>query len=165
MTGKSIKLDKINRKIITTLHTNAGLSNVDLADRVGLSKSACFERVKALKEAGYFGMFVTELDIDRICEHIFAYIEFTLENNTFKNREIFEKKINGIPELMDCFYVTGNYHYISYACCSNVQELNKLCDNLTADESLGIAGIAQRVVLNRAKWHLGYPLDKLRWLD
>ncbi|XQF89458.1 Lrp/AsnC family transcriptional regulator [Pseudoalteromonas espejiana] len=51
---KTIKIDRYNQKILAILHLTADLTNVELAEQVNLSPSACFQRVKALKEAGYF---------------------------------------------------------------------------------------------------------------
>ena len=58
---KNLKLDAINRKILTITHTRANISNQELAQLVGLSNSACFQRVRALKESGYFLSFNTDL--------------------------------------------------------------------------------------------------------
>ena len=60
---KNIKLDEINKKIIAITHTRADISNQELSERVGLSNSACFQRTKALKEAGYLITFHSDLDI------------------------------------------------------------------------------------------------------
>ena len=162
---RPVKLDSVNRKIISLLHTQANMTNVELAERIGLSRSACFARVKALKDAGYFVTFVAEIDMDRVCEHVFAYVEFTLADTSLRVREAFERRINTIPEFMDCFYVSGDVHYISYTCCPSVSALNALIDQLTGDEALKLEKVTARVVLNRAKWHLGYPLSKLKWFD
>lgn len=79
--SKNIKLDDINKKIISITHLQSDISNQELADRIGLSPSACFQRVKALKEAGYFVTFTADLNLDNIVENALAYVEFRLENN------------------------------------------------------------------------------------
>lgn len=167
MTAKQrpIKLDQINRKILSITHLNSDISNQDLAEKVGLSNSACFQRMKALKEAGYFVSFHTDLDLDRMFEHVLAYVEFTLENNNPKSRRAFEAVIEDIPEFMDCLRVTGDVDYISFTCCSNTQTLNALVDQVGGNESLGVKTVKTRIILDRAKWYLGYPLANLKWLD
>jgi len=163
--GKPLKLDRINRRILATLHLEADLSNVELAEKIGLSPSACFQRVKSLRDAGYFVHFHAEVELDRICEHILAYVEFSLHANAPMARRKFELAVNKIPELMDCLRIAGDTDYISFACCSNIQTLQEICDALAADESLQIRRIETRIVLDRAKWFLGYPIDRLKWLD
>lgn len=163
--NRAIKLDKINRKILSITHLNSDISNQELAEQVGLSNSACFQRMKALKEAGYFVSFHTDLDLDRMVEHVLAYVEFTLENNSPQSRQAFEAVIEDIPEFMDCLRVTGDVDYISFTCCSNTQKLNALVDQVGGDATLGVKTVKTRIILDRAKWYLGYPLANLKWLD
>ena len=162
---KKIKLDAINRKILTITHSRSNIPNQELADLVGLSNSACFQRVKALKEAGYFVSFHTDLDLDRMVEHVLAYVEFTLENNSPESRRKFEAVIESIPEYMDCLRVSGDTDYVCFTCCSNSGALNKLVDRVSGNKTLGVKRVVTRVILERAKWYLGYPLEKLQWLE
>ena len=163
--NKTVKMDAINRKILSTLHTQSNLTNQDLADIIALSPSACFQRTKALKEAGYFINFHTEMDLDRICEHVLAYVEFTLNSNTALGRKPFEQKIENIPEFMDCVRVGDEADYISFTCFSDVNALNEACDQLSNNLDLDIKRIKIRMILERAKWCLGYPIDKLKWVE
>lgn len=163
--NKHLKLDRINRKILATVHMQANVSNTELADLVGLSPSACFQRMKALKEAGYFVSFTSELDLERICEHVLAYVEISLEDNGYHIRRKFERTIKDIPEFMDCLRLTGDVDYISFTCFPNVRELNRICDELSANTELHIRKIKTRIVLERAKWFLGYPIAKLKWIE
>lgn len=161
----NIKLDAINKNILSITHLQSDISNQDLADKVGLSPSACFQRVKALKDAGYFVSFHTDLDLDRLVEHLLAYVEFTLENNNLENRRAFETEINKHPEFMDCLRITGDTDYIAFTCCANTQSLNTLIDEVSSNEKAGIKTVKTRIILERSKWYLGYPLEKLKWLD
>lgn len=162
---KPLKLDRINRNILATIHTQANLTNTELADLVGLSPSACYQRMKSLKEAGYFVNFTAELDLDRICDHVLAYVEITLEDNVYRVRRRFESFIQDIPEFMDCLRLTGDIDYICFTCFPNVQELKLVCDELSSHSDLHIKRIKTRIVLDRAKWYLGYPISKLRWIE
>jgi len=162
---KNLKLDAINKMILSITHLNSDISNQELAEKVGLSPSACFQRMKALKEAGYFVSFHTDLDLDRMVENILAYVEFTLENNSTSYRRRFEAVIEEIPEFMDCLRITGDVDYICFTCCSNTQALNILIDEISGREDLGIKIVKTRIILERAKWYLGYPLDRLKWID
>jgi len=162
---KNIKLDAINRNILSITHLQSDISNQDLAYRVGLSPSACFQRVKALKDAGYFVSFHTDLDLDRLVEHVLAYVEFTLENNAVAARMRFEAEIEKYPEFMDCLRVTGDTDYIAFTCSANTQSLNALLDRVSEQEELGIRSVKTRIILERSKWYLGYPLSKLKWIQ
>ncbi|MGB5247539.1 MAG: Lrp/AsnC family transcriptional regulator [Woeseia sp.] len=160
-----VKLDAMNRKIIARIHLEADITNQRLAEEIGLSPAACSQRVTALREAGYFFNFHCEVDLDRTFEHILAYVEFTLSDNTLERRRAFEAEIEKYPEFMDCLRLAGDADYISFTCARNIQELNKICDTVGAKRDLGIERIVTRPILERSKWYLGYPIEKLRWLD
>ena len=161
---KDLKLDAINRKILATIHLNSDITNAKLAEIVNLSPAACSQRANALKEAGYYFNSYTEVDLDRICEHVIAYVEFKLRDNSVEVRRRFEAAIEMMPEFMDCLRVTGESDYISFTCCTNVAELNRLCDELSSNKSLEIQRVVTRLVLERPKFYLGYPIAKLKWL-
>lgn len=160
-----VKLDPINRKIIAKIHLESDITNQRLADEIGLSPAACSQRVTALKEAGYFKTFTSDIDLDRIFEHVLAYVEFTLGDNTAHYRRAFENEIEKYPEFMDCLRLSGDVDYISFTCARNIQELNRICDKISNNTDLGVSRIVTRVILERSKWYLGYPIEKLRWLE
>lgn len=162
---KVIKIDSYNKKIIAILHLQADLTNIELAEKVNLSPSACFQRVKALKEAGYFRTFHADVNLDQLCEHVFAYIEFTLYDNSAPVRKKFANTIRDIPEIMDCLQLSGDVDYISLSCFSNIKKLNITCNELSNNSALSIKHLKTRIVLDRAKWFIGYPLAQLKWLD
>ncbi|MEH6515848.1 MAG: Lrp/AsnC family transcriptional regulator [Halioglobus sp.] len=164
-TSKPIKLDAINRKILAIIHLQADITNAKLAEKVNLSPAACSQRTTALREAGYYFNSHAEVDLGRICEHVIAYVEFTLTDNSPQNRHRFEAAIELLPEFMDCLRLAGETDYISFTCCTNIAELNRLCDEISADTSLNIQKIVTRVVLERPKFYLGYPIAKLKWLE
>ena len=90
---KTIKIDRYNQKILAILHLTADLTNVELAEQVNLSPSACFQRVKALKEAGYFRTFHADINLEQICEHVFAYMEFISNYWNVRKRENNKKNL------------------------------------------------------------------------
>lgn len=159
---KIVKLDKINRNILTTLQLNARISNIDLADKVGLSPSACLQRTKALEDGGYILQYVMSVDLEKICTNVMIYVEITLENHRMADFDRFEKTIRSIPEFVDCLRVSGRFDYIAFVVCSNISAFNALSDDLLT-RNLSISRIASNVVLDKPKWFAGYPLDHLEW--
>lgn len=166
---KPIKIDRFNKKILSILHLElhleSDLTNAELAERVNLSVSACFQRVKMLKEAGYFRTFHADINLERVCDFVMAYLEFTLYDNSAKVRQDFEKTVLDIPEIMDCMKLSGDTDYISFCCFPDLNKLNEICDILSADERLSIKRITVKTVLDRPKFFLGYPLSNLKWLN
>ena len=100
-----------------------------------------------------------------MCEHVFAYVEFTLHDNSAPFKRRFIAAIQEIPEFMDCMQITGKVDYVSFSCFANIAKLNEACTSLSDREDLGIKRIENRIILSREKFFLGYPLAQLKWLD
>ena len=164
MTKKNIKLDRINRRILIELQTDARMSNNELADKIGLSPSACLQRVKALEDAGYIQQYVMAVDLDKLCNNVKAYAMITLKNHTYQDFSIFEKGIRACPQALDCLRVNGGLDYVVFMVCSSIEDFNTLCDELL-QSSLGIAKITSHFVLDEPKWFGGYPLNELEWRE
>lgn len=164
MTKKNIKLDRINRRILIELQTDARMSNNELADKIGLSPSACLQRVKALEDAGYIQQYVMAVDLDKLCNNVKAYAMITLKNHTYQDFSIFEKGIRSCPQALDCLRVNGGLDYVVFMVCSSIEDFNSLCDELL-QSPLGIAKITSHFVLDEPKWFAGYPLNELEWRE
>ncbi len=162
MTKKPIKLDKINKKILIELQNNSRISNNELSEKVGLSPSACFQRVKAMEDAGYILQYVMVLDVNKLCVNIKAYAHIYLKSNNYQQCDIFEKEIRKYKQVVDCLKVNGEIDYICFVMCTSVEEFNTMCDELLQAD-LGIEKITSHFVLNEAKWFGGYPLEILQW--
>jgi DNA-binding Lrp family transcriptional regulator len=104
---RTIKIDAIHRKMLAIVQKRADITNQELADLIGLSPAACSQRMNALKEAGYFISFHAEVDLERLCEHVLAYVEFTLKSNDPETRARFAAAIEEIPEFMDCLRLSA----------------------------------------------------------
>lgn len=159
-----VKLDRINRKILTELQSNARISNIELAEKVGLSPSACLQRTKALEDSGYIVQYTMAVDLDKICTNVMVYVEFTLEKHRLQDLERFERTMRAIPQIVDCLRVSGRFDYISFVVCNSIADFNKLCDDLLSRD-LGISSIRSNVVLDKPKWFGGYPFDYLEWKE
>jgi len=161
---KRLKMDRLNRRILIALQQNGRISNLELAQRVGLSPSACLQRTKALEEAGCIVQYMAAVDLDKLCNNVMVYVEFTLEKHRAPDLERFERTVREIPQIVDCLRVSGRFDYISFVVCSSIADFNRLCDDMLKMD-LGIASIRSNVVLDKPKWFGGYPLERLEWKD
>ncbi|MBB1362611.1 MULTISPECIES: Lrp/AsnC family transcriptional regulator [unclassified Shewanella] len=162
MIKKPVKLDKINRNILIELQNNSRISNNELSERVGLSPSACLQRVKAMEDCGYILQYVMALDINKLCVNVKAYINIKLKSNTYQNCSIFERSAKKYPQIVDCLRVNGGIDYIAFVICTSIEEFNDFCDELLQAD-LGIENITSHFVLDEPKWFGGYPLNNLQW--
>lgn len=107
MANSPHKLDRSDRRIIEELQKDGGLSNLELADRVGLSASPCSRRVKALEDAGIIDKRVTVLDRKKLGLSLTVLITIGMDRHTPERFERFEKEVNSLPEVQECYMITG----------------------------------------------------------
>lgn len=104
---QSSDLDSIDRQILRLLQEDARISNLDLAQAVGLSPTPCARRVKRLEEEGFIKAHVTLLHPEALGLHLMAMVSVTMDRHTSDRFECFEKAIAAMPEVLECSIVTG----------------------------------------------------------
>lgn len=102
-----LKLDRTDRRILEALQRDGGLSNQDLAERVGLSASPCLRRVKALEEAGIILRRVTLLDRKKLGLSLTVILQIGMDRHTPERFAKFEETVASYPEVQECYLVTG----------------------------------------------------------
>lgn len=100
-------LDRIDRRILECLQQDGGLSNQELAEKVGLSPSPCLRRVRALEEAGIILKRVTLLDRKKLGLSLTVILNIGMDRHTPERFEEFEKAVAALPEVQECYLVTG----------------------------------------------------------
>jgi Lrp/AsnC family leucine-responsive transcriptional regulator len=160
--NKDKKLDSIDKKVLSILQLDARISNMDLAERVSLSPSACLKRTKALAEVGYIHHYVTVLDLDRLCVNVKVFAAITLASHRRQNLDRFEETVRGLPEIVDCLRVNGRVDYLALVICPTTADFSALSADLLARD-LGIVRIDSSTILETPKWFAGYPFNKLQW--
>jgi Lrp/AsnC family transcriptional regulator, leucine-responsive regulatory protein len=105
-------LDAIDRRIIAELQADARLTNVDLADRVGLSPSPCLRRVKRLERQGYIEGYRAILRRERVGLGFSVFIEIKIDGHANERALKFEKTISAMPEVIACHLVSGEADYL-----------------------------------------------------
>ena len=107
-----IKLDAINNRILHTLTLDGRISNAELAERVGLSPSACLRRVQELERTGVVQGYRAVLDRTALGVGFVAYVTVGLSVHTKASQEAFERSISRAPEVRECHNITGAVEYL-----------------------------------------------------
>ncbi|MES2957847.1 MAG: Lrp/AsnC family transcriptional regulator [Pseudomonadota bacterium] len=107
-----VQLDAIDGAILNQLQHNGRLSNLDLAQRVHLSPSACLRRVKRLEESGVIAQYVALLNARAVGQHGTSFTIVNLESLTNPLLEAFEQAVRDEPRVLDCYYVAGSNDYL-----------------------------------------------------
>ena len=103
----NIKLDRIDKHILQLMQANGRISNLELADRIGLSATPCSRRVKRLEDSGLISAHVTLLNKEALGLNLTAIIGISMDRHTPDRFESFEKAIVDMPEIVECSIVTG----------------------------------------------------------
>ncbi|WP_158967249.1 Lrp/AsnC family transcriptional regulator [Chachezhania sediminis] len=112
MPNRVSDLDLIDRRILKALLTEGRLSNADLANRVGLSASPCWQRVRRLEEGGFIRGYASILDQDLLGAAETVMIEVVLDRHDDEVLEAFGRTMQQMPEVLEVHLTTGEYDYL-----------------------------------------------------
>jgi Lrp/AsnC family leucine-responsive transcriptional regulator len=104
-------LDEIDRRIISELQSDARLTNVELAQRVGLSPSPCLRRVKRLEKDGYIEGYRAALRRERVGLTFSVFLGVKIDGHSNQRALKFEKAVIAMPEIVSCHLVSGEADY------------------------------------------------------
>jgi len=156
----STRLDRIDMKILACLQKNGRITNLDLADAVGLSPSPCLKRVKRLEQAGYVASYGAMLNIQKIGETVTVFTEITLTDHTTEYFLRFEAALRRTEEVMECHLVSGGYDYLVKFVTRGLTHYQSVMEALL-ERNIGIAKYFSYVVLKTAIQKADLPLDAL----
>ncbi|MBL0767415.1 Lrp/AsnC family transcriptional regulator [Sphingopyxis sp. DHUNG17] len=106
------KIDHIDRRILQELRSDGRIANVELADRVGLSPSACLRRVQELERSGVINGYRAVIDPAKVGLTFIAYVAVGLSSHTKKSQSDFEAAVADAPEVRECHNITGTIEYL-----------------------------------------------------
>jgi len=104
----NINIDSFDLKILRELQRDGSLTNQDLADRVGLTAAPCSRRVKQLEESGVIAERVVRIDERKINLNMIVLLYISMDKHIPERFEAFEETVKNIPEVMECYMITGN---------------------------------------------------------
>ncbi len=102
-----MKLDTFDKAILNALQDNGRLSNQELADKIGLSPSACLRRFKALEASGVITGYRTILDAKALGLDLMALIHISMDKHTKERFNQFEQAVQAFPNVLECLLLTG----------------------------------------------------------
>jgi len=142
-----ITLDRIDRHILKLMQANGRITNLELADQVGLSPTPCSRRVKRLEDSGLIIGHVTLLNPEALGLNLTAIVGIAMDRHTPDRFEAFEKAIVNMPEIIECSIVTGqSADFLLKVVVKDMQHYEKfLLGNLT--RLSGVTGVHSSFVL------------------
>ena len=152
-------IDAIDWKILDRLQDDARLSNVELAQAVGLSPSPCLARVRRLEEGGLIRGHVTLLDPIKLGLTVSVLVQVTLEKQIEPALEAFEKAIRARPEVMECYLMTGDADYLLRVVVPDVQAFEGFILGFLSRVP-GVGNIKSSFALKQVKYQTALPLPQ-----
>ncbi len=153
-----MKLDRADLRILHELQLDAKLSNAALAQRVGLSESACLRRVRLLEQGGVIERYIAVLNAHRIGVAVSFIIRITLRAQTDLDLGAFERAVAEVPEVTACDLTTGESDYVLRVVARDAEDFERLHSKVLT-KLPGVARVDSSFVLRSVVSNAGLPLQ------
>ena len=121
-----ISLDRTDRAILHELQLDGRISNVNLAERINLSESACLRRVKLLEEAGVIGGYAMLINQAAVGLSGNVFVEIALNRQRREDQDAFEAGVAQVAEVMECYLMTGDYDYLLRVVVADAEDYERI---------------------------------------
>lgn len=150
-------LDSVDARILDLIQHDASLSVAEIADRVGLSSSPCWRRIKRLEDVGVIQKRVTLLDREQLglAFEVFAEVKLSLPSR--ENLEAFEAAVTRLPEVVQCATVTGGMDYVLRVVTRDMHAFDDFMREKLLSLGL-VSNIESRIVIRSIKSSTAVPL-------
>jgi DNA-binding Lrp family transcriptional regulator len=131
------KLDRIDLRILSQLQKKGRITNVELADAVGLSPSPCLIRVKRLEKAGYIIGYGAQIQLEKLGDVQIVFTEVTLADHRREDFTKFVNAIRDVDEIVECHLASGGYDYLLKFVTRSVSHYQSIIEGLL-ERDIGI---------------------------
>lgn len=152
-----VKLDEIDRMILREMQADGRITNVELANRVGISAPPCLRRVRALEEAGFIRGYHAELDAKSLGYEVTVFAMVSLRSQAEADLVAFEQMVAGWPIVRECHMLNGEIDFILKCVAHDLSEFQRfLTANLTSAPN--VASVKTSLTIRTAKQEPGVPV-------
>ncbi|MGM8365996.1 Lrp/AsnC family transcriptional regulator [Virgibacillus sp. W0181] len=149
-------LDDLDIKILDLLQKESQLSNVELSRRVSLSPPATHARLKRLEKEGYIDQYAVVLSKEKLGFDLLCFIFINTNMHQIEQLEQFEETVLKMPQILECFNLTGEYDYMLKAVLQSREDLHTFIRKLTLLTS--ISKIQTSIVMKEVKFSTTLPI-------
>ena len=150
-------LDAVDARILDLIQHDASLSVAEIADRVGLSSSPCWRRIKRLEDVGVIRGRVTLLDREQLGLAFEVYATVKLSLPTKENLDLFETSVKNWPEVVQCATVTGGEDYVLRIVTRDIHDFDDFLREKLLSSGL-VSNCQSRIVVRGVKDSTAVPL-------
>lgn len=153
-----VKLDSVDRKILATLQDKGRITNVDLAERVGITAPPCLRRVRALEEEGFIDGYHAHLNNESMGYGLTVFAMVGLHSQSDADLRAFEASIAEWPLVRECYMLNGEIDFILKIVAHDLAEFqNFLTSKLTPAEN--VDSVKTSLTIRNSKNIPGVPVD------
>jgi len=155
-----MKLDARDLAILRVLSTEGRITKADLADRVGLSPTPCWNRLKRLEDAGLIDGYGARIDLRKIGPHVTVFVAAELSGHTAASMRTFEAALGRYDEVVACWALGGGYDYLLQIVTRDIDAYQRLIDAML-EARIGLARYFTYIVTKPVKGAGPPPLEAL----
>jgi DNA-binding Lrp family transcriptional regulator len=153
-------LDRMDLRILAELQRRGRMTNVELADAIGLSASPCLARVKRLEKAGFIEGYGALLRMEKLGDFQIVFTKVTLADHRREDFVRFLDAIRGVDEIMECHHATGGYDYLLKVVARNVTHYQSVMEGLL-ERDIGIEKYFSYIIIKSPIVKTHYHLESL----
>ena len=151
-----IGLSGSDRKLLAAIQENINLSQIDLAERVGLSRTSVWRRVRELEDAGVIDGRVALLKPKSLGLQIHVLLSVTMVQHSDRIRQSFEAHVEHLPEVMECFSVSGERDYVLQIISRDMESYNEFLNTKILHHD-SVHSASSSFALRRVKYTTALP--------
>ena len=153
-----MKIDSIDKQILSILQQDAQITNVELARKIGISPPAMLERVKRLEKNGIIKRYVAIVDPSKVSKGIFALVSVSLSAHQLSSIDQFTRQIKKLDEVLECYHVACEEDFILKIAVSSIEEYEKfILSKLTKIN--GVSKVNTKFVLSTVKYNTKIKIE------
>jgi Lrp/AsnC family leucine-responsive transcriptional regulator len=154
-----VKLTRTDRRLLAELQRDATRNQSELAEIVGMSRTSCWRRIRDFEEAGLIERQVVLLNPRKAGFMLEVLVLVAMTEHTEQNRESFERHVSMLPEVMECFSVSGERDYLLQVVARDMDSYNDFL-NVQILRHPAVQSASSTFVLRRIKYSTALPLGE-----
>lgn len=153
-----MNLTRSDRRLLNELQRDATRNQSELAELVGMSRTSCWRRIRDFEEAGLIERQVALLDPKVAGFNIQVLLFVAMTEHTDENRHNFERHVSLLPEVTECFSVSGDRDYVLHVVVENMDTYNEFLNRQILRHA-AVRSASSTFVLRRVKYSTALPLS------
>lgn len=155
-----MKIARSDRKLLETLQADVGLSQIELVERSGMSRTSLWRRLRELEEEGVIESRVALLNPKALGLQIHVLLSVSMVGHSDRIRKAFETHVESLPEVMECFSVSGDRDYLLQIVCPDMESYNSFLNSQILHHP-SVQSASSSFALRRVKYTTALPLAYL----